>query len=63
MEAKMARKPLTAAPRRPTDVTVSAGPDRQPADAQYAIDNRDKMSAWSAFFEENGLPLAENRQF
>jgi antitoxin CcdA len=33
------------------------------ADEQYAAENRAKMEAWSIFFEENGLPLAEHRQF
>jgi antitoxin CcdA len=35
----------------------------QAADAKYAEENRAKMEAWSAFFEEHGLPLAEYRQF
>jgi antitoxin CcdA len=35
----------------------------QAADAQYAAENRDKMDGWSKFFEEQGLPLAEYRQF
>jgi antitoxin CcdA len=33
------------------------------ADANYAAENRTKMEAWSAFFEERGLPLADYRQF
>lgn len=32
-------------------------------DARYAAENRERMAAWSAFFEERGLPLAEYRQF
>jgi antitoxin CcdA len=35
----------------------------QASDAQYAGENRARMEAWSAFFEEHGLPLAEHRQF
>ena len=33
------------------------------ADASYAVENRAKMAAWSAFFETHGLPLAEHRRF
>lgn len=32
-------------------------------DAEYAAQNRGAMAAWSAFFEEAGLPLSEYRQF
>ncbi len=33
------------------------------ADIQYASENRGRMEAWSTYFEEHGLPLAEYRQF
>lgn len=35
----------------------------QAADARYAAENHGKMQAWSAFFEEHGLPLDDFRQF
>jgi antitoxin CcdA len=33
------------------------------ADAEYAAANRAAMDAWSTFFEEQGLPLSDYRQF
>jgi len=33
------------------------------SDAEYAAANRIRMDAWSTYFEEQGLPLSEYRQF
>lgn len=32
-------------------------------DAEYATRHRAAMAAWSDYFEQHGLPLAEYRQF
>lgn len=37
--------------------------DTEAADGRYAAEHRDKMDAWSAYFEQHGLPLADHRLF